>query len=567
MRAPGKDNNPYSFDEYLRTRERFDYYADDRFFQLLLRKHCAGEYQRVDGELRELSRSVSFRHRHLSDAAGRLDNRLRCTLVEHYDAHNHRVDRLQRCHETETLEHQIFSLGLFDPHRNTAWSRFAKIFLLAQNGEFGVMCPVACTHGMITLMQKYEDAAEHLGEKARQWLVRLRSGETLDSERRYAIGAQYVSEIQGGSDVPSNRVEAVFEEAPGDDGVGHCWRLYGKKFFCSATQADVALVTAKPKGTASADQVAVFAVPSWLDSQKEKGVRNGFTIDRLKQKLGTAELPTAEITYEGAVAYPVGPLSSGLADIVGIVLTLSRLHVALGLAAAGLRAAREATWYAHFRSAFGVEIARFPLLKNQLDDVNEFARRSVAGLFKIYAEFVALGETFAAGFSELRAVDDVQQRRRLFRLRELILWQKLVVADEAPAKLRLAISFFGGHGIMEDFTALPRLMRDAMIMELWEGPRNVLLTQIHRDVGRASAWYPAGELCRDLLAGCDTATVDSLAGEFEHVMSHPHVMLSHPSLLTPDARTSAVCRQWERLSTALFQAYQKQALAELDDQP
>ncbi|GAH17671.1 unnamed protein product, partial [marine sediment metagenome] len=49
--------------------------------------------------------------------------------------------------------------------------------------------------------------------------------------------------------------------------------------------------------------------------------------------MGTAELPTAEITYNGAVAYPIGPLEKGLADIVGIVLSLSRIHVAFGMAA------------------------------------------------------------------------------------------------------------------------------------------------------------------------------------------------------------------------------------------
>jgi hypothetical protein len=36
---------------------------------------------------------------------------------------------------------------------------------------------------------------------------------------------------------------------------------------------------------------------------------------------------------------------------------------------------------------------------------------------------------------------------------------------------------------------LPRLFRDAAVNELWEGPRNVLLTQIHRDCRRAAELY------------------------------------------------------------------------------
>jgi alkylation response protein AidB-like acyl-CoA dehydrogenase len=376
-------------------------------------------------------------------------------------------------------------------------------------------------------------------------------------QRRYGVGAQFLTEIQGGSDVAASLVEAVFEEEAGADGLAGVWRLYGKKFFCSATQADLALVTAKPKGTDSADKVAVFFVPAWLEGNRERGVRNGCTIDRLKQKMGTAELPTAEITYDGAVAYLVGPLDKGLANVVAVTLTISRLHVAFGMAAAGLRAAREATWYAQFRTAFGFPVAQFPFVQNQLAELNGFARRSAAGVFKMFGEYLALGETLHAGLRELETVEDLTERRRRFRLRELILLQKITVAWEAPQMLRLAISLYGGHGIMEDFTVLPRLVRDAFIMELWEGPRNVLLTQIHRDLSRVKEWYSAEDFCRDLLAGIDTANLAPLVDEFARLMGHP-------SLVTPDKATLAVCRDWDRFSVTLCQAYQDQALAEVE---
>ena len=142
-------------------------------------------------------------------------------------------------------------------------------------------------------------------------------------------------------------------------------------------------------------------VPSWLPGNKEKEIRNSYTIDRLKQKLGTAELPTAEITYNGAVAYPVGPLEKGLANIVGIVLSISRLHVALGMAAGALRVAREAILYAQFRTAFGVPVAAFPLMINQINDLNNYAKRTAAGAFKVYAEYIHFGEQLIAGIRDL----------------------------------------------------------------------------------------------------------------------------------------------------------------------
>ncbi|MFX0002579.1 MAG: acyl-CoA dehydrogenase family protein [Candidatus Hodarchaeota archaeon] len=546
----GNRNNPYNFDDFLFVRNHFNYYKDDEFLQALIKKYAPeDEFEKIDRDLRALSDYISFRFRDLADKANELENRVKVTKMKHYDAHNHRIDRIERCLETEILEKEVFSLGLFDPARNSAWSRFVKMFLLYENGESGVMCPIACSHGAVEIMQKYENT---LGPEAKSILKSIRDGENGE----YKLGAQFVSEIQGGSDVPSNLVEAVFEEEEGTDGLSNVWRLYGQKFFCSATQADYAIVTAKPKNTSSSTRVGAFVVPSWLPGNKEKEIRNSYTIDRLKHKLGTAELPTAEITYNGAVAYPVGPLEKGLADIVGIVLSLSRLHVAFGMAAGALRIAREAILYSQFRAAFGVPISSFPMMINQINELEHFAKRTAVGAFKIYSEYIHFNEELISGIRELEKVKDIEERKRRFRLRELIMLQKIVVADEAPAMIRMAISFYGGHGVIEDFLSAPRFHRDSMIMELWEGPRNVLLTQIHRDFSRVKDWYPADEFCRDLLEGAKSDIVEEYASEFNRIMSHD-------SLLRNDENTLAICRDWEKFSTKLLIMYQEQALKEL----
>ena len=107
--------------------------------------------------------------------------------------------------------------------------------------------------------------------------------------------------------------------------------------------------------------------------------------------------------------------------------------------------------------------------------------------------------------------------------------QKIVVCDEAPALIRMAISFFGGHGIMEDFLSFPRFHRDSLIMELWEGPRNVLLTQIHRDFSRVKEWYNTDDFVRDLLSGADSDIVESYANEFLRIMSHDSLLRNDAS--------------------------------------
>lgn len=97
----------------------------------------------------------------------------------------------------------------------------------------------------------------------------------------FGIGAQYMTEMQGGSNIPANVLKAVPD--------GEVYRLYGHKFFCSAVHSDYAVVTARIEGT---DDVATFIVPSWLPGNKEKEIRNHYEINRLKWKLGTSELPS-----------------------------------------------------------------------------------------------------------------------------------------------------------------------------------------------------------------------------------------------------------------------------------
>ena len=132
----------------------------------------------------------------------------------------------------------------------------------------------------------------------------------------------------------------------------------------------------------------------------------------------------------------------------------------------------------------GREIAQVALMagfnKIILNDINQNAMRSAAGAFKVYSEYIHFNEELISGIRELQKIDDLNERKRRFRLRELIMLQKIVVADDAPAIIRKAISFFGGHGIMEDFIDFPRLHRDSLIMELY---LDIYITGIEQNRG------------------------------------------------------------------------------------
>lgn len=521
--------NPYNFDDFLNWRDRFDYYRDDPFLQKIVQHFAGADWEKVDQAAREISQKVSFHWRALADVAAKPDNH---PTIDHYDAHNHRIDRIVRPMETLIMEREVFNEALFSDNTGQV-ERLIKMFLIFQNGEACIACPLTCTEGLVAVLEGFANTPE-----TREILLHCKEGKDGD----FGIGAQYVTEIQGGSDIPANILEAVAE---GDE-----WKLYGTKFFCSATHADYAVVTAKPRGT---DNVGIFLLPSWLPGNKEKELRNGFTIDRLKWKMGTSELPTAEITFNGAVAYPLGPFDRGLANVVGIVLTYSRLAVGLSGAASMARAAREATKYSEFREAFGQKIALFPMLAAQISDLETHARRSTAAAFKIYQRFFELEGALKVA---IRPNDPPELRNTRFDVRELVMLQKITASWDAVDQLRKAMSIFGGHGVIEDFSVLPRLYRDAAVNELWEGPRNVLLNQIYRDLKKVESWYAPADFVRSILAGAAGELVDNLAEEID-------TLLAHSDLNAKNGSAGHIYTHWDDFCHRLFHAYQDQALAEV----
>ncbi len=523
-------NNPYNFDAFLEWRKGVDYYADDPFIQQVVETFTGDKWLLVDEEARGISSRVSFRWRDLAEVISWPEKR---PYMMHYDGHNHRIDRIVRPAETEIMEKEVFSEALFSD-KTDPWVKLIKMYLIYQNGEACIACPVTCTEGLVAILDQYADTPE-----TRAILKHCREG----NNGSFAIGAQYLSEIQGGSDVPANVLEAVKE---GDD-----WKLYGTKFFCSATHADYAVITAKPAGS---EEVALFVVPSWLPGNKEREVRNGFTIDRIKWKLGTSELTTAEITFKGAVAYPVGPLERGLANVVGVVLTYSRMTVGLSCAAFMTRAVREAKKYCEFREAFGMRVEKFPMVVGQIRSLEQATRRTTAAAFKLYRDFLEMEGGLKGG----PVTDEPEEtRRKRFTIRELIMLQKITASWDSTEVIRAAMSLFGGYGVMEDFSALPRLYRDSAVNELWEGPRNVLLAQIHRDLQRAAKWYRPADFARDVLKGGDPALVEKFAADITE-------LVSHPSLFQMDAKTIEICGRWDRFCHDLFHAYQDIALEEVE---
>jgi alkylation response protein AidB-like acyl-CoA dehydrogenase len=320
----------------------------------------------------------------------------------------------------------------------------ALLYLLAHAGEGGHTCPVVCTTGLVRALRLH--GPDELRQRFLPPLLET------DYERAHR-GAQFLTEIQGGSDVGANRVEAV----PDAD----AWRISGEKWFCSVADADQFAVTARPRGAPDGTRgLGCFLVPRVVD-----GAVNGFRIRRLKDKLGTRVLATGEIEFDGALAYPIGRLEDGFRIAAGTILNTSRWLNAVGSAALMHRAYLEAASFGRHRTAFGRSIGDFPLVRENLAIMKSEAHAALASTL------------------ELTAADgtDVVWHRILVNA------NKLVTSLAATRVCRRGIETLGGNGTIEDFSPLPRLWRDAIVFESWEGTHNVLSAQVLRDLVRLDA--------------------------------------------------------------------------------
>jgi alkylation response protein AidB-like acyl-CoA dehydrogenase len=304
------------------------------------------------------------------------------------------------------------------------------------------------------------------------WVPRL----TATDADALLQGTQWMTEKTGGSDVGAATTVAR------RDGAG-TWRLWGDKWFCSNVNADVALTLARPEGAPGGTRgLAMFLVPRRLPD----GGRNAWTVNRLKDKLGSRSMATGEVTYAGAVAWPVGPLDRGFRQMMEMV-NVSRLSNALRAAALMRRAVLEAVVHARGRSAYGAPLISLPLLRSA---ILEMLLDSEAALS------VALN---AAAILDRWDAED-PRARPLFRIVTPL--AKYWTTSRARVVTGEAMNVRGGNGYIEEWVN-PRLLRDSYLGAIWEGAANVVALDVQRAVLRDGGL--------DALAGFVHARLDGVA--------------------------------------------------------
>lgn len=375
----------------------------------------------------------------------------------------------------------------------------SRAYLVSQ-AETAIYCGLGMTGGAADVVER------HAPEPVRdELLARLTS---LDPATSWE-GGMFLTERQGGSDVGANTTRAVQD---GDE-----WVLFGDKHFCSNVDADVFVVLARPEGAPPGTRgLATFIVPSHLPD----GSPNGFTIKRLKSKLGTVGVPTGEVTLDGARCWLAGGAVGGgrsrSGDAAGAVADAARDGRGInrmmemvngsrfGVALMGLgihrRSYLEAAVYAARRTQWGRRIDEYPLVRETLVDL----------LVDLEAGLAATYECAATA----RTAADPEEGRLLRRI--LVPLAKMRATRVALGAASAALEVLGGNGYMHDWP-MARQLRDAQCHTIWEGTENILAIDVRRAMRGEQAHlalFARVERALDAAAGHKVlaGAVDTVAG-------------------------------------------------------
>lgn len=445
-------------------------YQDDQLLRSFLDRMLEkDERQAVE---KDLSR---FADRLLGDIADMAaDAEAHPPVLVQFDPWGRRIDQIETARgwqelETVSAEEGLVAIGYerkLGPRSRI--HQFAKMYLFNPSSAV-FSCPLAMADGAARLLEVLGD--DELQQNA---LARL----TTRNPKQFWTSGQWMTERTGGSDV--GRGETI-ARADGD-----IYRLYGSKWFTSATTSQMAMTLARiepPGGEAMPGSRGLSLF--YVETRDADGQLNNIAINRLKDKLGTKALPTAELELQGTVAKLVGETGRGVANITTLV-NVTRLYNAVSsvsLMRRGLALARD---YARRRVAFGRQLADQPLHAETLANLEV----DFSGCFLLAFRGIEL-----LGREECGVASSAESAV----LRLLTPIAKLFTAKHCVAAASEILESFGGAGYVEN-TGLPKLLRDGQVLSIWEGTTNILSLDCLRAIDREAALGPFLEDIRQRVA-------------------------------------------------------------------
>ncbi len=347
-----------------------------------------------------------------------------------------------------SIQHELHSLPFTEKRKGAQLARAALMMITAQN-EAGHTCPVSMTFSGYAALRVEPELVREWGPRilSRKYDLRF----VPAGDKAGVLLGMGMTEKQGGSDVRANITRAQRL------GNSHEYLITGHKWFVSAPMCDAFLVLAQTeKG------LSCFFLPRW----KPAGEKNGFFIQRLKDKMGNRSNASSEVEFVNAWAHLVGEEGRGVHTIIEMV-NHTRLDCAIAAAGLMRQALVQAVHHCRHRSAFGHLLTEQPLMRNVLADLALESEAATLMVVRLAASF------------DRREADE--HERAFARIATAI--SKFWLCKQAPVHVGEALECLGGNGYVEE-SLLPRLYREAPLYSIWEGSGNVICLDVLRALAK-----------------------------------------------------------------------------------
>ncbi|KAJ6037402.1 hypothetical protein N7540_001681 [Penicillium herquei] len=302
------------------------------------------------------------------------------------------------------------------------------------------------------------------------------------------ISAQWMTERPGGSDVRNSETVAIYSPLAIKNGrFGNIeegdYLLSGFKFFCSATDCNVVLLLAKTES----GELSLFVAPTVKtvtnpEGQKKR-VSNGIRIHRLKNKMGTKELPTAEVELQNVRAHSIGPKDRGIATIA-LLLNTTRTHNFITALSCLRRALDIAKAFARTRTTINQELWSFPMHLSVLSQLEVKHRGWMQLAFFTSSLLSYVDNGFPNEATGVFSVLADSATTANVVLRAFTSTSKAVICKSATLAFQECQEAMGGVGYIDEPEEpefnVSRLWRDTASNSVWEGTTNVLASETVR---------------------------------------------------------------------------------------
>ncbi|KAJ5921613.1 hypothetical protein N7454_009087 [Penicillium verhagenii] len=366
----------------------------------------------------------------------------------------------------------------FGSHRRTVQHAFNYLFS-ASSAAYS--CPVSMTSGAARLV-RHQLASLAPDHPFHELYARL-----IARENNW-ISAQWMTERPGGSDVRNSETFAVYSPLKTKTGPFGTieegdYLLSGFKFFCSATDCHIVLLLAKMESGEMSLFVAPTARKVISTDGTMKEVSNGIRIHRLKNKMGTKELPTAEVELQNTRAHLIGPKDRGIAT-VALLLNVTRMHNFVTALSCLRRALDIAKNFSKARATIDQSLWTFPMHLNILSQLEVKHRGWMQLAFFTSSLLSYVDNGFPAQapgmFSLLSRFPDAAT----VVLRVFTSTAKAVICKSSTLAFQECQEAMGGVGYIDEPEEpefnVSRLWRDTASNSVWEGTTNVLASETVR---------------------------------------------------------------------------------------